>query len=100
MYSGSKSDSFSRFETEGLKTGRTGPIMPIPSSESPRRADSATPPSGPAPVLHSFATSRGPSPLTLGGAEVVPLAVAFQVIYLTRLHVNAKMSMPESQRYS
>ena len=74
--------------------------MPIPSSESPRRADSATPPSGPAPVLHSFATSRGPSPLTLGGAEVVPLAVAFQVIYFTRLHVNAKMSMPESLRYS
>ena len=58
--------------------------MPTPSSESPRRADSATPPSGPAPVLHSFATSRGPSPLTLGGAEVVPLAVAFQVILLKR----------------
>ena len=40
--------------------------------------------SGPAPTLNSFAVSRGPSPLTLGGAETVPLAVAFQVIGVLR----------------
>jgi len=65
-----------------------------PASSSSTAAGVLPPPSGPAPTLNlnmggggsssgghnSFASSRGPSPLTLGGAEVVPLAVAFQEV--------------------
>ena len=71
---------------------RAGPLL-APRSDSP------SPPAGPPPPLinstapapstpsfptpptlpSSFATSRGPSPLTLAGVDVVPLAVAFQV---------------------
>ena len=79
-------------------------------SDSPRllssRSESpALPPSGPAPTLpapspnmNSFATSRGPSPLTLGGAEVVPLAVAFQeVIHAAFRGRDESRSVSQSQ---
>lgn len=82
-----KSDSIgSRNDVESARNYRSGPLLPTPkSSDSPRlppRGDSPSshPPTGPAPTLNSFAVSRGPSPLTLGGAEVVPLAVAFQEV--------------------
>ena len=66
---------------------RIGPLLPRPhsgsSSPSPGgRPDSpGGPPPGPPPVLHPHrAPSRGPSPLAVGGADSVPLAVAFQEV--------------------
>jgi len=65
---------------------RAGPYLPPPRVDSPGRSgrsDSpmSNPPSNPPPILHhNFSTSRGPSPLTLGGADCVPLAVAFQEV--------------------
>ena len=65
---------------------RMGPLLPRPhsgsSSPSSGRPDSpGGPPSGPPPVLHPHrAPSRGPSPLAVGGADSVPLAVAFQEV--------------------
>eukprot|EP00090_Calanus_glacialis_P027285 TRINITY_DN4295_c0_g1_i2.p1 TRINITY_DN4295_c0_g1~~TRINITY_DN4295_c0_g1_i2.p1 ORF type:complete len:1042 (-),score=254.32 TRINITY_DN4295_c0_g1_i2:278-3403(-) len=65
---------------------RAGPFLPTPRADSPGRpvrSDSplSNPPSNPPPMLHhNFSTSRGPSPLTLGGADCVPLAVAFQEV--------------------
>merc|ERR1719318_1502988 len=65
---------------------RAGPFLPPPRADSPGRpgrSDSplSNPPSNPPPMLHhNFSTSRGPSPLTLGGADCVPLAVAFQEV--------------------
>jgi len=65
---------------------RAGPYLPPPRADSPGRpgrSDSplSNPPSNPPPMLHhNFSTSRGPSPLTLGGADCVPLAVAFQEV--------------------
>ena len=67
-------------------TTRMGPLLPRPhsgsSSPSSGRPDSpGGPPSGPPPVLHPHrAPSRGPSPLAVGGADSVPLAVAFQEV--------------------
>eukprot|EP00092_Neocalanus_flemingeri_P030330 GFUD01032925.1.p1 GENE.GFUD01032925.1~~GFUD01032925.1.p1 ORF type:complete len:1132 (+),score=298.80 GFUD01032925.1:199-3594(+) len=82
--SGSRSNSSPTAEVLKL---RTGPLLPPPRADSPGRPgrpDSplSTPPSNPPPMLHhNFSTtSRGPSPLTLGGADCVPLAVAFQEV--------------------
>ena len=68
-------------------SARMGPLLPRPhsgsSSPSPGgRPDSpGGPPPGPPPVLHPHrAPSRGPSPLAVGGADSVPLAVAFQEV--------------------
>ena len=64
---------------------RMGPLLPRPhsgsSSPSGRPDSPGGPPSGPPPVLHPHrAPSRGPSPLAVGGADSVPLAVAFQEV--------------------
>jgi len=65
---------------------RAGPLLPPPRTESPGRpgrSDSpqSNPPSNLPPSLQqNFSSSRGPSPLTLGGADCVPLAVAFQEV--------------------
>jgi len=81
--SGSRSNSSPTAEVSKL---RAGPLLPPPRADSPgrpTRSDSplSTPPSNPPPMLHhNFSTSRGPSPLTLGGADCVPLAVAFQEV--------------------
>jgi len=58
---------------------RAGPFFPTP----PRTNSPSLPPPShnPPPVPHqSFTTSRGPSPLAVGGADTVPLAVAFQEV--------------------
>jgi len=65
---------------------KVGPLLPPPRTDSPSRSgrsDSplSNPPSNPPPTLHhNFSSSRGPSPLTMGGADCVPLAVAFQEV--------------------
>jgi len=56
--------------------GRAGPILPTPRSDSPLTNSQASTP----PLHPTLAPSRGPSPLTLGGADSVPLAVAFQEV--------------------
>jgi len=81
--SGYRSNSSPTVESAKL---RAGPLLPPPRSDSPARSgrsDSplSNPPSNPPPMLHqNFSSSRGPSPLTLGGADCVPLAVAFQEV--------------------
>jgi hypothetical protein len=72
--------------TEVTSKMKVGPFLPPPRVDSPGRpcrSDSplSTPPSNPPPTLHqNFSSSRGPSPLTMGGADCVPLAVAFQEV--------------------
>jgi len=65
---------------------KVGPLLPPPRTDSPGRSGRSesplsNPPSNPPPTLHhNFSSSRGPSPLTMGGADCVPLAVAFQEV--------------------
>jgi len=72
--------------TELTSKIKVGPLLPPPRVDSPGRSgrsDSplSNPPTNPPPLLHhNFSSSRGPSPLTLGGADCVPLAVAFQEV--------------------
>jgi len=72
--------------TEISSKMKVGPLLPPPRTDSPGRSgrsDSplSNPPSNPPPTLHhNFSSSRGPSPLTMGGADCVPLAVAFQEV--------------------
>jgi len=82
--SGSRSNSSPTTDLAGKM--RTGPLLPPPRADSPARpsrSDSpqSNPPTNPPPTLHhNLSSSRGPSPLTLGGADCVPLAVAFQEV--------------------
>jgi len=72
--------------TEVTSKMKVGPFLPPPRVDSPGRpgrseSPLSTPPSNPPPTLHqNFSSSRGPSPLTMGGADCVPLAVAFQEV--------------------
>ena len=61
----------------------SGGTLPRPkrsSSSSPSREDKSTPPVLAMNTPPRFGTSRGPSPLTLGMGDVIPIAVAFQEV--------------------
>lgn len=58
------------------------PLLPSKSSVANRNNDTSVPSTGMRipNSAHSFGLSRGPSPLTLGLTDVVPLAIAFQEV--------------------
>ena len=59
---------------------RIAPTPLLPNRPSIPAAPARTPSSNPISNTSSFGLSRGPSPLTLGLSDVVPLAVAFQEV--------------------
>lgn len=60
--------------TGSADSRRVGPYIPTPPrTNSPSQHHTPLP-------HQSFTTSRGPSPLAVGGADTVPLAVAFQEV--------------------